>query len=161
MPSVSADEFAALLVSSSGPIVGIDVGERRTGLALSDVNRHIALPCRVICHTSLMSGVPPVASLILEREIAGMVIGWPIETSGRIGAQCEKVLKFANALSEQTSKAFFLWDERLSTRAVTRYFQETRTSRRKYVQRIDEEVAVHLLQGALDFLKNHMARNAY
>jgi putative Holliday junction resolvase len=108
-----------------------------------------------------MKGVAPVASLISERGVAGMVIGWPIETSGHIGSQCKKVLRFADALSEQTSKAFFLWDERLSTAVVTRHLRETHVSCKKYAQKIDKEVAAHLLQGALDFFRNYSARGTF
>jgi putative Holliday junction resolvase len=153
MSSLSVSEFRSFLASSIGPVAGIDVGERRTGLAVSDTRRRLALPWKLISHHSLMSGVAPVASCLLGRDVVGAVIGWPIEMSGRVGAQCEKVLKFAEALSEQTAKAFFLWDERLSTAAVAKYFYETKTSHRRYAEKIDQEVAVHLLQGALDFLK--------
>ncbi|MDR2416913.1 MAG: Holliday junction resolvase RuvX [Holosporales bacterium] len=160
MPSLPADEFQALLSSSQGPIAGIDVGERRTGLALSDMNRCVALPWQSLHHDSLMKGVAPIASLMMERGVAGIVVGWPIETSGNIGAQCKKVLRFADALFEQTSKAFFLWDERLSTAVVIRHLKETHVSYRKYEQRIDKEVAAHLLQGALDFFKSFSVESA-
>ncbi|MDR0406743.1 MAG: Holliday junction resolvase RuvX [Holosporales bacterium] len=152
MMSLNAFDFRDLLASFPGRIIGIDVGERRTGLALSDLHRCIASPWQLVCHASLKQGIISVADFISKEDIAGMVIGWPVEMSGNIGAQCKKVQKFAETLSLQTSKSFFLWDERLSTAAVARTLKEVHLSRKKYATTIDKTTAAYLLQGALDYL---------
>jgi putative Holliday junction resolvase len=100
-----------------------------------------------------MEGVAPVASWIKTEEVAGLIIGWPVEMSGKVGSQCQKVLQFAEALSARVEKPFFLWDERLSTAATARSLKDVPLSRKKYAATLDKATAAHILQGALEFFR--------
>ncbi|MDR2412347.1 MAG: Holliday junction resolvase RuvX [Holosporales bacterium] len=150
MSPLSIEDFCHFLRTPSGLVVGIDVGTRRTGLALSDVRHRFAYPWQLVSHASLKEGVSAVASWIEQEDVLCLVIGWPREMSGAIGAQCQKVSKFAEDLFVCVEKPFFLWDERLSTVAVTRTLREARVPYKKHGNLIDKSAAMHLLQGALD-----------
>ncbi|MDR0661933.1 MAG: Holliday junction resolvase RuvX [Holosporales bacterium] len=150
MSPLSIESFRHLLKEPFGLVVGIDVGTRRTGLALSDMRHRFAHPWQLVSHASLKEGASAVASWIEKEDVLCLVIGWPREMSGAIGAQCRKVSKFTEDLFARVEKPFFLWDERLSTAAVIRTLREARVPYKKHGDLIDKSAATHLLQGALD-----------
>ena len=132
-------------------ILGLDVGSRRTGAAISDPDGIMAMPLTVIEGTGLGydSVVGRIRGLLSEYEVQRIVVGMPRQLDGVLGKQAEEVQKFVDHLSREVEVPIDTWDERLSTVAARKMDMEVRggRSRRKEV---DDLAAVAILQGYLD-----------
>lgn len=133
-------------------LVGLDVGDQRVGVAVSDPTGSITTPVEVFQRKGIVRDVRHVADLVGEYEAAAVVCGLPKNMDGTEGPQAEKTRGFARALEEDGMKVV-LWDERLSTVEVTRRMAEQRTSARKIRARKDSEAAALILQTYLDHLR--------
>ena len=131
-------------------LLGLDVGTKTIGLALSDLTRTIATPMETIRRTKFTKDAEYLISLIAEHEIGGLIIGLPLNMDGSEGPKCQSVRQFAQNLAGKTDIAMAFWDERLSTVAVTRTLLEADTSRAKRAMVVDKMAAAYILQGALD-----------
>ncbi len=133
-------------------LLGLDVGDRRIGVAISDPTGSLASPVEVYHRKDPVSDAQHVVDLANELEASGFVVGLPKNMNGSEGPQAEKTREFAEALS---SRGFTvnLWDERLSTVEATRRMVEQRYRRRGIQQRIDSEAAALILQTYLDFVR--------
>ncbi len=134
--------------------MGLDMGEKTIGIAISDAGRTIATPFKTLRRTKFGHDAQALLALAEEREIGGIVIGLPLNMDGSEGPKCQSVRQFAANLGHQTELPIAFWDERLSTVAVTRTLLEADTSRARRRQVVDKMAAGFILQGALDRLNS-------
>lgn len=130
--------------------LGLDVGERRIGVALSDPLGISAQRLATIGHRGLAQDVATVAQLVVEHQVGVVVVGLPLTMAGDRGSQAEHVMAFVNALRGALSCPVETVDERLTTVQGQRALLETDTSRRKRRQLIDQVAAQLILQAYLD-----------
>lgn len=133
-------------------LLGLDVGDRRIGVAISDPTGSLASPVEVYHRKDPTSDTQHVVELADELEANGIVVGLPKNMNGSEGPQAEKTREFADTLSARGFPVH-LWDERLSTVEATRRMVEQRHRRRGIQQRIDSEAAALILQTYLDYVR--------
>jgi putative Holliday junction resolvase len=133
-------------------LLGLDVGDRRIGVAVSDPTGSISRPVEVYRRQNPAADVQHVRSLLEEYEASGVVVGLPKNMNGTEGPQAQKTREFADALS-RCGLSISLWDERLSTVEATRRMMEQRYKRRGIDERIDSEAAALILQTYLDYVR--------
>jgi putative Holliday junction resolvase len=133
-------------------LLGLDVGDRRIGVAISDPTGSLASPVEVYHRRDQSTDTQHVMDLADELEANGVVVGLPKNMNGTEGPQAEKTREFADTLSARGLEVH-LWDERLSTVEATRRMVEQRHRRRGIQQRIDSEAAALILQTYLDFVR--------
>jgi len=132
-------------------LLGLDVGAKTIGLALSDVGLNVATPMETIARTRFWADAERIVRAVRAQDVGGLVIGLPVSMDGREGPRCQSVRQFAANLLGQLDIAIAFWDERLSTAAVERVLiEEADLSRRRRAQVIDKMAAAYILQGALD-----------
>ena len=144
---ISAIDFKKSL-PSRGALLGIDYGDVRIGVALSDTSRMIASPFETLAHVSEF------APLIQENKIVGFVIGLPKQMDGTEGQQALKTRAFAKKMVEVYGLPVLFWDERFSSSCAEQIFNATGISHKKQKKVIDKTAACYILQGALDLMKN-------
>ena len=146
-----ADLMAAL--ASGQRLMGLDVGEKTIGIAVSDTTFTIASPVETIRRKKFAADAGRLQALVAERQIGGFVIGLPINMDGSEGPRCQSVRAFAGNLVAKLDLPLAFWDERLSTAAVTRTMIEADLSRGRRAELVDKLAAAYILQGFLDRLK--------
>lgn len=135
--------------------MGLDIGEKTVGVAVSDPLGFTAQPIETIRYKSPSEATKRLCVLVREREVEEIVAGLPLNMSGDEGPQAQKVRNFMSHLGKALEKkglaiAIEFWDERLSTVAVERTLLEADVSRAKRKKVIDKMAAVYILQGFLD-----------
>jgi len=136
-----------------GALLGLDVGTKTIGLALSDPGRSVASPVETIRRSKFSDDVLRLEALIDQRRVAGLVIGLPVALDGSEGPRCQSVRQFAANLMARRDLPTLLWDERFSTAAVERFLvDEADMSRKRRAEVVDKMAAAYILQGALDAL---------
>ena len=141
------------LRQTCGPLLGIDPGTKTFGIAVSDTNRLIATPLETIMRKKFTPDAAKIFAIYDDRKCAAMIIGYPVNMDGSEGPRAQSVKDFANNLIQLRSLPVFLWDERLSTAAVTRTLIEADMSRAKRAKNVDKLAASYILQGVLDRLR--------
>lgn len=145
-------EFKALL-SPKGRLVGLDVGTETIGIAVSDASRMIASPDLTLYRKKWAEDVAALQAMMEGQDIAGFVIGYPLNMDGSPGPRAQATRAFARNLAEHFPLPMLLWDERLSTAAVTRMMEkEADLSRARRDELVDKLAASYILQGVLDAL---------
>lgn len=135
-------------------LLGIDLGTRTIGLALSDVGRSIASPYGSLPRRKLAANAAEIAAIARAQGVGGIVVGLPLSLDGSLGPAAQAARDWALALTEATRLPTALWDERLSTAAVSRMLiGEADLSRRRRAKVVDAAAAAWTLQGALDALR--------
>src|ERR1700687_270498 len=135
-----------------GALVGLDLGTKTIGVAVSDADRRLATGVETIKLKAFKADAARVLALADERSVVGFVLGLPINMDGSEGPRAQSTRAFARNLSGLTALPIGLWDERLSTAAVERELIGMDVSRAKRAEVIDEHAAMFILQGALDRL---------
>lgn len=134
-------------------LLGLDIGEKTIGLAVSDSGQSVASPLETIRRSKFAKDMERLKEVIAERKVGALVLGLPINMDGSEGPRCQSVRQFARnlrALAEIDLPLAF-WDERLSTRAVERFLiDEQDMTRMRRAEVIDKLAAAYILQGALD-----------
>lgn len=134
-------------------LLGFDYGEKRLGVAVSDLMRSIATPYKIIERKGLSKDIAEIKKIITEKEIGGIIYGLPLQMDGTEGETVQKVKKFAEQVFLQTGLPFAFWDERLSSSAVESFLiKDADLSRAKRKKVLDASAASYILQGALDAL---------
>jgi putative Holliday junction resolvase len=133
-------------------LLGLDVGTKTIGLALSDVMRQIATPLETIRRTKFKADVEQLLRIAKEQGVGGLVAGLPVNLDGTEGPRAQSTRAFVRNLTQLTDLPVAFWDERLSTAAAERALLEADTSRRRRAELIDKMAAAYILQGALDRL---------
>lgn len=134
-------------------LMGIDLGTKTIGLALSDVERRLASPLETIARRKFTLDVEAMLKLATKYEVAVFVIGLPLNMDGTEGPRSQATRAFVRAMASKTPIPFVYWDERLSTAAVTRELIAQDVSRAKRAEVVDRMAAAYILQGALDRLR--------
>ena len=147
-------ELAAALTPRQR-VLGLDVGTKTIGLAVSDSDLKVAAALETIKRTKFTQDAEALGRLIAERDVGGLVIGLPVSMDGTEGPAAQSVRQFAANLDAKLKDIHIaLWDERLSTSAVQRFLvDEADMSRRRRAEVVDKMAATYILQGALDSLK--------
>jgi putative holliday junction resolvase len=137
-----------------GALIGLDLGTKTIGVAVSDPDRRLATGVETIQRKAFKSDAARLLAIAAERNAAGFVLGLPINMDGSEGPRAQSTRAFARNFAKLTELAIALWDERLSTAAVERELISMDVSRARRSQVIDEHAAIFILQGALDRLAN-------
>ncbi|MET0652956.1 MAG: Holliday junction resolvase RuvX [Hyphomicrobiaceae bacterium] len=148
----AAQAFAGVLPQGAR-LIGIDLGTKTLGLALSDVTRSIASGLTTLPRTRFGIDAEQLLALAAEHGIGGFVIGLPFNLDGSQGPRVQATRAFARNLGKLTPLPILLWDERLTTAAAERVLLEADASRKRRAQVIDKVAATLILQSALDRLK--------
>ena len=148
-----AAQFAAGL-PPMGALLGLDLGTKTIGIAVSDVMRQVASPLEVIRRTKFTADAAHIMDLATGRAAAGIVLGLPRNMDGSEGPRAQSTRAFARNLSRLAALPIVLWDERLSTVAAERALLEADASRRKRGGVIDQVAAGYILQGLLERLRH-------
>lgn len=148
----SLAEFKAQL-PAKGRLVGLDVGTETIGIAVSDAGRMIASPDLTLYRKKWADDIAALEAMMKEHEIGGLVIGYPLNMDGSTGPRAQATRAFARNLAQHFPLPMLLWDERLSTAAVTRMMEkEADLSRQRRDELVDKLAASYILQGVLDGL---------
>ncbi len=148
------DDVASLAAAldTGQRLLGLDLGEKTIGMAISDSGFKIASPVGTIRRRKFTEDAAELLRLVDERDVGGLVVGLPINMDGTEGPRCQSARQFAANLSALRDLPMAFWDERLSTMAVERAMVAADLSRKKRAKRVDTAAAAYILQGALDAL---------
>lgn len=135
-------------------IMGLDVGDKTIGVAVSDLLGWTAQGVETIKRTSSKADLNRIKEIIDEMDVKKIVVGLPKNMNGTIGPQGEKVLKFCEKIKKKFDMEVVLWDERLTTVAAEKMLISADMSRKKRKQVVDKVAAVYILQGYLDSQKS-------
>jgi len=150
---ITIDEFKNKL-SSGSRLLGIDLGTKRIGIAISDYNQKIATPLQTLDKSKQGKLIDELESIITENDIKGIIIGNPINMDGTYGKSSQSAKDIAINLSNKIDIPVSLWDERLSTVGAFNLSSELDVNVSKRERDIDKFAAAFILQGALDYLQN-------
>ena len=139
-----------------GALIGLDLGTKTIGVAVSDPDRRLATGVTTIQRKAFKADAADLLKIAAERAAVGFVLGLPINMDGSEGPRAQSTRAFARNLSKTTEFAIALWDERLSTAAVERELIGMDVSRARRAEVIDEHAAIFILQGALDRLSKKL-----
>ena len=137
-----------------GALIGLDLGTKTIGVAVSDPDRKLATAVETIQRKAFKADAARLFAIAGERKAVGFVLGLPINMDGSEGPRAQSTRAFARNLAGLTELAIALWDERLSTAAVERELIANDVSRARRAEVIDQHAAIFILQGALDRLAN-------
>ena len=140
------------IIPLKNSILGIDLGKKRTGIAVSDINQKIASPLKVIENMKFNEILDILEKIVTDRDICAIVVGDPINMDGSIGPKSQSSKSFIKNLSKELDIPILLWDERLTTVSAERSLLEADLSRKKRQQIIDKIAASIILQNFLDYL---------
>lgn len=155
-PAGQTFENVAAFAEAIGPrgrLIGLDLGTKTIGVALSDVGRRVASGLQTIKRKKFTIDAERLATLIDAHEAAGLVLGLPINLDGTEGPRAQSTRAFARNLNRSFPLPILLWDERLSTQAAERVLLAADQSRRRRAEVIDKMAATLILQGALDRMR--------
>ncbi len=141
------------LLKTKGKILGVDFGDTRTGLAVSDPSRLLASGIGMVSPGGIERTADAVAEIAREQGAVALVVGLPVNMDGSQGQRADRCRKFARMLEERTGLPVALFDERMSTMNAARYLNETGTRGKKRKGVIDTLSAQIILQNCLDRLK--------
>ena len=141
------------LRQSSGALLGLDPGTKTLGLAVSDPTRLIATPLHTIKREKFTLDAAKLLEAYDSNRASALIIGYPVNMDGSLGPRTQSVRDFCTNLLRLRELPIFMWDERLSTMAVTRTMLEADMSRKKRADNVDKLAASFILQGVLDRLR--------
>jgi putative Holliday junction resolvase len=137
----------------SGKLLGLDLGTKTIGVAVSDGLRYTATPLETIARTKFTADAARLTELVAENAAVAFVLGLPLNMDGSEGPRAQSTRAFARNLTQKTPLPIIFWDERLSTSAVTRMLIEADPRRDKRAEVVDKLAASYILQGFLDRLR--------
>lgn len=153
MISTGLAEFKSALAPGMR-LIGLDLGEKTIGIAVSDTRLTVATPRVTLKRGKFSADAAILEKLIVEEGAGGIVIGLPLNMDGSEGPSAQSARAFARNFAARSPVPILLWDERLSTAAVTRTLLEADASRKRRSEVVDKMAAAYILQGALDALRN-------
>ncbi|ACS41269.1 MULTISPECIES: Holliday junction resolvase RuvX [Methylorubrum] len=151
---MNREEMAAFAEASAGAprLIGLDLGTKTIGIALSDVGRQIASPLETIRRVKFTPDVARIVTLCATHAVGGLVIGLPLNMDGSEGPRAQSSRSFARNLKPLLPLPVLFFDERLSTAAVTRTLLEADASRARRGELVDKLAAAYILQSCLDVM---------
>ena len=150
MPLCTSIMELAPLLRPEERLLGLDLGAKTIGLALSDVLRRIASPLETIRRTKFRADAARLLEVASQHGVGGLVIGLPVNFNNSEGPRAQSTRAFARGLALLTDLPMTFWDERLSTAAAERALLEADASRKRRAELVDKMAAAFILQGALD-----------
>jgi putative Holliday junction resolvase len=135
-------------------LLGLDLGEKTIGLALSDTGLSIATPMQTLKRGKFAADAAQLDIIISAQGVGGLVVGLPLNMDGADGPSAQSARAFGRNWAAHSPLPAIFQDERLSTSAVTRTLLEADASRRRRESLVDKMAAAYILQGALDRLRN-------
>jgi putative Holliday junction resolvase len=151
-PGLADSPLAAL--PPAGKLLGLDLGTKTIGVAVSDGLRYSATPLETIARQKFTVDAERLKTLIAENAAVGIVLGLPLNMDGSEGPRAQSTRAFARNLARLVDIPIAFWDERLSTSAVTRTLIEADMRRSRRAEVVDKLAASYILQGALDRLRS-------
>ena len=150
------DDVAGLapLLPPFGAIMGLDLGTKTIGVAVSDTLRSVASPLETVRRTKFTADAMALEAMIAKRDIRAVILGLPLNMDGSEGPRIQSTRAFARNLARRIDLPITFWDERLSTVAAERALLEADTTRKRRAEVIDHVAAGYILQGALDRLRH-------
>ena len=149
---LSLEDFAAGL-PPAGRLMALDVGTKTIGIAISDTTRMVASGLETLQRVKFGVDAAHLVARAATHQIAGVVIGLPVNLDGSNGPRVQSTKAFASNLGQKLGLPMLLWDERWSTVAAERSLLEADASRKRRKEVIDKVAAVIILQGALERLR--------
>lgn len=149
----SPDNDPRTILPEKGRLMGLDLGTKTIGVAISDGLQMTATPLETIKRAKFTRDAARLEMLIAENAIVGIVLGLPLNMDGSEGPRAQSTRAFARNLGAKTDLPLVFWDERLSTAAVTRTMLDADLSRARQAQVVDKMAASYILQGLLDRLR--------
>ncbi|MEX0278535.1 MAG: Holliday junction resolvase RuvX [Ruegeria sp.] len=146
------EDFAAALPQMTA-LMGLDLGDKTIGVAVSDRMRTVASPLETVRRKKFTLDSARLMEIANDREIGGILLGLPMNMDGSEGPRCQSTRAFARNMTRLTDLPIGFWDERLSTVAAEKALLEADTTRKRRGQVIDHVAAGYILQGALDRLR--------
>lgn len=146
-------EDLPLHLARDARLLGLDVGTKTIGMALSDVTRSVATPFETIRRTKFTTDAKTIREVVDKNQVGALVIGLPFNLDGSEGRRAQSIRAFVRNLAAHIAVPMVLWDERLSTAAVERHLIEADATRKRRAEVIDRMAAAYILQGALDRLR--------
>jgi putative holliday junction resolvase len=147
--------YALADLRPAGKLMGLDLGTKTIGVAISDSLRMAASPIETIKRTKFTADAERLLALIDKNNVTGIVMGLPLNMDGSEGPRAHSARAFVRNLKQKTDLPVVFWDERMSTMAVTRTMLEADLSRAKRAEVVDKLAASYILQGALDRLRRN------
>jgi len=152
MPVQDLAEITAALAPGRR-LMGLDVGTKTIGVALSDTSLMVATSLMTMRRTKFMKDAEELLGLIDRHNVGGLVIGLPVNMDGTEGPKCQSVRHFGKNLMDRRDLPVSYWDERWSTQAVTRTLLDADVSRKRRGEVVDKLAASYILQGALEAVR--------
>ncbi len=146
----------AASLNANQRLLGIDLGSKTIGLALSDGTLSVASPLETLKRAKFKENGAQLLDLIAKHDVGGIIIGLPLNMDGSSGPRVQATHAFARNIKSVSDVPLCYWDERLSTVAVTRTMIDADLSRKRQGEVVDKMAAAYILQGALDFLSHHL-----
>jgi putative Holliday junction resolvase len=151
--SITDIEDLPPLLAREARLLGLDVGTKTIGLALSDVTRSVATPYDTIRRSKFTADAKTIRDVVERNQVGALVIGLPLNLDGSEGPRAQSTRAFARNLAAHVEVPMVFWDERLSTAAVERHLIEADVSRKRRAEVVDRMAAAYILQGALERLR--------
>ena len=149
MPICKLNDIKTALLGGQR-LLGLDVGKKTIGLAISDGHLAVASPLKILWRRKFTADAEEMFALCATEGVGGMVIGWPVNMDGSEGPRCDFTRDFAHALLRLRDMPIAFMDERLSTQAVESAMLSADMTRARRVKRRDALAAAWILQSALD-----------
>ncbi len=140
-------------IGKKSRLLGIDPGKKRVGIAISDENKLVSTPLKTIEKKNNIDLINEILEIIKENNIKGIVVGNPINMDGSKGSSSQSAKDFAKNLSNNISIPIVMWDERLSSQAAFNLSSSLDINTSKKVEKLDQNAASFILQGAIDYIK--------
>lgn len=140
-------------IPPNGKILGLDLGTKTIGVAISDAMRYSATPLETIKRTKFTQDAIRLEELVAQNNVVAIVLGLPLNMDGSEGPRVQSTRAFARSLGQRIALPIAFWDERLSTSAVTRMMIDADLRRDRRAEIVDKLAASYILQGALDRLR--------
>ena len=148
------EEFKKKLDKKSR-LIGIDPGKKRVGIAISDENKIVATPYKTVIKKDYSNFLAEIKKIVLENNIKGIIVGNPVNMDGSPSPSSQSAKDLALKLSKDVTENITMWDERLSSEGAFNLSSNLDINVSKKVQKLDENAAQFILQGALDYLSKN------
>ena len=158
--SITDIENLPPLLAREARLLGLDVGTKTIGMALSDVTRSVATPYDTIRRSKFTADAKAIREVVEKNQVGALVIGLPLNLDGSEGPRAQSTRAFTRNLAAHVEVPMVFWDERLSTAAVERHLIEADVSRKRRAELVDRMAAAYILQGALERLRRIPLRAA-
>ena len=140
-------------IGKKSRLLGIDPGKNRVGIAISDENKVVSTPLKTILKKNNSNFLNEIKQIIIENNVKGIIIGNPINMDGSTGPSAQSAKDFAVYISNNVSIPVSMWDERLSSQGAFNLSSNLDINVSKKVDKLDENAASFILQGAIDYIR--------